>query len=295
MTPPDANALRHPELPPETTCINQLLHLAEVQPPMEARAMTDAGKYFTASTGALAPEDLTTRLVVYPKAAPEDTVTSVTIQFRSEQVSVHTSMQSLEIRETDHGVELHRKVWPTNIDESPRHTRLTDTELEALSIDAASIRSQIVAAQLARLQLGELVDHTINEEGERRFHVGDITSVVTGWSPRGEEGIHDLLHFMTGEHPHSSQLGRFIMEAYPSLVRQLPELEDFMPSLQRASQLTTPELYALVGKISGAIGDFKWVKPLNPSEHTNMGVVDEMELDGGTSLSMMTDNEGEDS
>lgn len=288
---PNPNELPQLELSPEATCTNSLMHLAEVQPSMEAKAMSGAGEYFTASTGLPAPEDLTTRLVVYPKNTPEDPMTQVTVQFHSDQATPdQTNMQSLEITETDQGIELSRIVRPINFDEAPKRVRLTDAELKALSADAISIRSQIVAKQLARLKLGELVDLAIDDEGRRNFHVGDLTSVITGWSPRGEEGMSDLLTFMTGERPQSSQLGRFIMEVTPSLVAQVPELEDFMPRLQQANQLTTPELYKLVDEVRSTIGDFKKVRPLDPSEHTVMDPIDEMELDSGMPSSKMTDD-----
>lgn len=63
----------------------------------------------------------------------------------------------------------------------------------------------------------------------RRFHVGDILSVTTGVlvSPRGMDGVHDIIEFMVGDGP-MGDLGitiarRACMEA---LVQQHPGLSE---------------------------------------------------------------------
>jgi len=58
------------------------------------------------------------------------------------------------------------------------------------------------------------------------FDLGDILSVTTGRlvSLRHVTGIYEILGHMTGEAPYTHQLGRFMDECRPHLLRQHPGL-----------------------------------------------------------------------
>lgn len=61
----------------------------------------------------------------------------------------------------------------------------------------------------------------------RQFHLGDALSITTDFllSPRGMEGIYDLLNFMTGDQLFTHQLPRAQKECRPWLLRQHPQLD----------------------------------------------------------------------
>ena len=60
----------------------------------------------------------------------------------------------------------------------------------------------------------------------RSFALGDILSVTTGKlvSPRLLAGVSEILAYLTGEAPFTHQLGRFMEECRPHLLRQHPAL-----------------------------------------------------------------------
>lgn len=60
----------------------------------------------------------------------------------------------------------------------------------------------------------------------KKFHLGDILSITTGilFSPRGVEGVYDILGFMTGNDLYTHQLPRASDECLPHLKYQHPEL-----------------------------------------------------------------------
>lgn len=60
----------------------------------------------------------------------------------------------------------------------------------------------------------------------RRFHIGDIITVITGRlvSPRHVEGLYDILNWMTDDNLFTHQLPRASRECTPSLRRQCPDI-----------------------------------------------------------------------
>jgi hypothetical protein len=60
----------------------------------------------------------------------------------------------------------------------------------------------------------------------RAFHIGDVLSITTGVlvSPRGVEGVYDILGHMTGESLFTHQLPRAATVCGPALLRQHPRL-----------------------------------------------------------------------
>lgn len=59
----------------------------------------------------------------------------------------------------------------------------------------------------------------------REFHLGDVLSITTGRliSPRGIEGVYDILRFMTGQDLFTHQLPRAMTEMKPRLLAQHPQ------------------------------------------------------------------------
>jgi hypothetical protein len=68
----------------------------------------------------------------------------------------------------------------------------------------------------------------------KKFHLGDVLSVTTGrlLSPRGMDGIYDILSFMTGCHLFTHQLPRASDVCKPYLLEQFPQLDS--PEVQFA-------------------------------------------------------------
>lgn len=61
---------------------------------------------------------------------------------------------------------------------------------------------------------------------DRKFHIGDVLSITTGTlvSPRGMEGVYDILGYMTGESLFTHQLPRAAESCKPALLRRHPQL-----------------------------------------------------------------------
>lgn len=60
----------------------------------------------------------------------------------------------------------------------------------------------------------------------KKFHLGDVLSITTSYliSPRGFDGVYDILNFMTGDNLFTHQLPRACNECKPYLVEQFPQL-----------------------------------------------------------------------
>ena len=61
----------------------------------------------------------------------------------------------------------------------------------------------------------------------KKFHLGDVLSIISGRliSPRGMDGIYDILNFLTGKNLFSDQLLRAMDECKPYLLKQCPYLD----------------------------------------------------------------------
>jgi hypothetical protein len=62
----------------------------------------------------------------------------------------------------------------------------------------------------------------------RSFHLGDILTVVIDrlLSPRGMDGVYDILNYMTEDTLYTHQLPRAARECKPHILSQHPELEE---------------------------------------------------------------------
>lgn len=226
-----------PNLPPEEQCLLALLDLNQFQEPLEHGK--PVGNFYAAYTGTETPHDLRTRISVHPGVLNsqegsdlsvqsnniEDSTIAATIvvDFTTSEVGVRR-MLNLDFVKTPDGLRLmQRERIREGDDLTTQYTRtITDKEMAALSEDAVAIREIIIEEDVELMKLGPLVEGQ-SEDGSRRFHIGDILSVVSGRlvSPRGLQGVFDILEYMTDDSPNSIQLGRFTDECRPYLEGQL--------------------------------------------------------------------------
>jgi hypothetical protein len=101
----------------------------------------------------------------------------------------------------------------------------------------------------------------------RAFDLGDVLSITTGRlvSPRGMDGIYDLLNFMTGDDLMTHQLPRATDECAPKLLEQHPDL----------AEVPVPEMFggeahvrSWVAEQVERFGATREVEPLDPADHT---------------------------
>ena len=66
----------------------------------------------------------------------------------------------------------------------------------------------------------------------KKFHLGDVLSITTSWlvSPRGMDGVYDILDFMVGESLFTHQLPRASDICKPALLEQYPQLNNINTS-----------------------------------------------------------------
>ena len=66
----------------------------------------------------------------------------------------------------------------------------------------------------------------------KKFHLGDVLSITTGRlvSPRGIDGVYDILNHMTGDNLFTHQLPRASDECKPFLAKQFPQLAEINAS-----------------------------------------------------------------
>ena len=62
----------------------------------------------------------------------------------------------------------------------------------------------------------------------REFHIGDVLSITSGFlvSPRGMEGVTEILDYVTGDHLFTHQLPRAARESEAWLLEQHPYLKN---------------------------------------------------------------------
>jgi hypothetical protein len=82
----------------------------------------------------------------------------------------------------------------------------------------------------------------------KQFHIGDVLSVILDQkvSPRGLEGMQDLLNFMTDDYLHNLQWERTIKECKPHLLLQFPQFDT--PQMDFARAELRLMLESLTGK-----------------------------------------------
>lgn len=101
----------------------------------------------------------------------------------------------------------------------------------------------------------------------RQFHIGDIISAITGHlvSPRGIEGIYDILNWMTGDNLYTHALPRAQRECEPELRRQHPDLAAInVPD----SIHDEASLRAWLTEITPVYGETRAVAPVSGVDHT---------------------------
>ena len=294
-------ALR-PDLTPEEECLSALLDLNEFQEMGPGKAVSD---FYAAFTGDDAPEALRTRIATRaveqnpqnpPHFSPQksyvegfEIAATVVVDFDAHEYGVR-EMLNLDFVKTVEGLRLMQRELFRQGGEGviSRYTRrITEEELAALARDAIATRELIIEEDAELMKLGPLVEDQA-EDGTRRFHIGDILSITTGRlvSPRGVEGIYDILGYMTDDSPYTTQLGRFAEECLPYLEQQLGET--IKPYSEVPEEIKDNlSLYKWLLGVSEKMGDdpFLKVDKIGEDNHAVMDPVTELELDHGPDMS----------
>ena len=293
-------ALR-PDLTPEEECLSALLDLNEFQEMGPGKAVSD---FYAAFTGDDAPKALRTRIATRaveqnpqnpPHFSPQksyvegfEIAATVVVDFDAHEYGVR-EMLNLDFVKTVEGLRLmQRELFRRGEGVISRYTRrITEEELAALARDAIATRELIIEEDAELMKLGPLVEDQA-EDGTRRFHIGDILSITTGRlvSPRGVEGIYDILGYMTDDSPYTTQLGRFAEECLPYLEQQLGET--IKPYSEVPEEIKDNlSLYKWLLGVSEKMGDdpFLKVDKIGEDNHAVMDPVTELELDHGPDMS----------
>jgi hypothetical protein len=119
----------------------------------------------------------------------------------------------------------------------------------------------------------------------KQFHLGDILSITTGVlvSPRGMDGVYDILNFMTSESLFTHQLPRAGRICGPALLRQHPELlavkgevfQDAVKPFANDKQAAGDAIDGLVKEKVAAFGEYLSVKALSLEEYVAIDPVEE--------------------
>lgn len=289
-----------PNLTPEEVCLSALLDLNEFQ---EARPGMAVSDFYATFTGEAAPEGLRTRIATHavelnpqepPHFSPQksyvegfEIATTVVVKFDAHESGVG-QMLNLDFVKTTEGLRLIQRQFFNDGDGAvPRYTRrMTEDELTALARDAVATKDLIVEEDAELMKLGPLVEEQA-EDGSRRFHIGDVLSITTGkiTSPRGMDGIYDILDYMTNDSPFTTQLGRFAEECTPYLEQQLGEA--IKPYSEVPETITDSlSLYRwLHGVTEGMNGDpFLKIGKIGEKDHAVMDPMTELELDHGPEI-----------
>jgi hypothetical protein len=290
-----------PHHSPEEECLSALLDLRDVQDTM--RQSKAVSSFYAAFSGDEVPEDLRTRITTHaveqnplgpPHFSPQtsyvegfEITATVVVDFDARESGIGR-MLNLDFVKTSDGLELiQREYFIEDKERVSRYTRrISQEELSALARDAAAIKELIIEEDAELMKLGPLTEGQ-GEDGTRRFHIGDILSIITGKlvSPRGVDGIYDILGYMTDDDPHTVQLGRFIEECLPYLKQQIGE------TIQPYSEV--PEaikdklaLYKWLREVTAKLGDdpFLKVRKISQNDHVVMDVTTELELDRGPKI-----------
>lgn len=287
-----------PNLSPEESCLSALIDLNEFQEVERGMAVSD---FYAAFTGETAPDELRTRISTRPvEQNPQDPphflpqrsyvdgydiAATVVVDFDACEAGVR-QMLNLDFVKTDRGLQLMRRQRFDDAGRSVmRYTqRISQNELAALVRDAAASKELIIEEDAALMQLGPLVEPQA-EDGSRRFHVGDILSITTGklTSPRGMDGIYDILGYMTDDSPFTTQLSRFAEECKPYLERQLGDaIKLEVPETVKDSLSLYKWLHTVTESMDG--NAFLKVGKVSEKDHANMDVMTELELDHGPEI-----------
>ena len=278
----------------EEECLTALFDLADVDKVGAYRLRCD---FYKALNDQHAPQDLRTsihtsrigindnllNLQIIPDGA--DVVATVTVGFDSRE-SGYRGLHNIDFVRTERGLQAFDKEWVVEGEERvPRYVRaLSEPQLAALANDASHTAKLIIDRDTERLRLGTLVEEA-GPDGLRRFHIGDILSVITERlvSARGWEGLYDILGYMTDDSPSTTQLDRFAEECKPYLHQQFDKtLAGFYEPPEEA-MVDAPSMYRWLGEIGHTIGEsLLTVKPITGDRHAVIDPMTELELDHGS-------------
>ena len=289
-----------PNFTPEEACLSALLDLNTFQEMGPGKAVSE---FYTAFTGAEAPEDLRTRISTHPvEQNPQDPphfspqesyvegfeiAATVVVDFDASEGGVR-EMLNLDFVKTTEGLRLmQRQLFRQGEDVVMQYTRRTkEEELAALARDAVATKELVVEEDAELMKLGPLVEEQA-EDGSRRFHIGDVLSITTGRlvSPRGIEGIYDILGYMTDDSPYTTQLGRFAEECLPYLEKQLGQTIRLYSEVPESVKDSLSLYKWLHGVSDGMNGDpFLKVSKIGEDDHAVIDPMTELELDHGPEI-----------
>ena len=89
----------------------------------------------------------------------------------------------------------------------------------------------------------------------RHFHIGDVLTVTTGMllSPRGMDGVYDILNFLTGENLCTHQLPRALKEVVGIVYEQHPQLAQIGATEMLA--ITSENVHECVAQFGKLLGE----------------------------------------
>lgn len=291
-----------PNLTSEEACLSAVLDLNSFQEIGLSKAVSD---FYTAFTGvSKAPEDLQTRISAYSvdpnPQGPSDIsartsyvegfeiAASVVVDFEIRSTRVG-EMLNLDFVKTTEGLQVMRRGLVRKDEEVVRGytQQLTEYELAALARDALAAKDLIIEDDAELMKLGPLVEEEA-EDGSRRFHIGDILSITTSSrliSPRGVDGIRDILSYMTNDRPFTTQLGRFAEECKPYLEKQLGEAINPYSEVPESVKDRLTLCKWLLSVTDSMNGDpFLKIDKINEEDHTVLDPMTELELDYGPEI-----------
>ncbi|HEX8763478.1 MAG TPA: hypothetical protein VF733_07040 [Candidatus Saccharimonadales bacterium] len=288
---PDQPEANRPTLTPEEECLAALFDMVDVVDLPEGH--WPCSEFFAATHGQPAPQDLTTNIHIsrttgssgekrlFPAAA--DVAAYMFIGFHSN--TNPRGLYNIDFVRTREGIRAYSKEWIRAGNERvPQYVdTLSQAHLSALTADARKITQTIIATDEERLKLGPLVEEA-GPDGLRRFHVGDILSVISGWQVSGRDlaGTRDLVAYMAGELPFSLQIGRFAQECKPYLKMQFDEKLAAFYEPPAEIMADRPSVYRWLGGVAQQLdGPFFTVQPLPEGWHARLDIMTEMELDLG--------------
>lgn len=123
----------------------------------------------------------------------------------------------------------------------------------------------------------------------KRFDLGDVLSVTTGMllSPKGMDGIYEILNYMTRDSLYTHQLPRAYRECAPHVLRQHPELannrlRDAVRELRLLLATTEDKdkgsrVAAWVGTLKEFYGNTLPIEPIPQDDHDKIDPMEELE------------------
>lgn len=111
----------------------------------------------------------------------------------------------------------------------------------------------------------------------RGFHLGDILSVTTERlvSPRGIDGVYDILNWMTGDSLFTHQLPRACRECQEPLLAQHPDLRDVETPEDFGGKDTVERWLAQQVTV---YGETREITPLAAGDHSSIDPITEMKM-----------------